>query len=401
MVTATVVAVTLVAIVARPGGHHEWVPTTLGVAVLAGIGVLTVPDVAAVVAETAPVVAFLLAVTVLGGAADRAGLFDALALAAGRVARGDARRLLVAVVLLSFAVTTLLSLDATVVLLTPAVVAVVRRTGAPPLPLLLAVVFTANAGSLLLPVSNLTNLLVTSRLGGAATYAAAIWPAQVAALVTLIGILLCRHRRVLARPLAVDHGPAPAAVVDRRAMAWSTAAVASLVPVLLLTEGWGLAAGTGLAAAVASVAAARVSVLGDASGLRLPWRLGVFVTSLFVLVDAAARGGLGTSARALVSDADPVTAGVVGAVTANLLNNLPAFLLLAPAVDDGPPLLSLLVGVNLGPNLLTIGSLATLLWLAVLRPYGLAPTPVRFLREGLFVAPPTIAVALGVLVLTT
>ena len=401
VVTVVVVLLTLGAIVLRPGGHHEWVPTAVGVAALAVVGALTVTDTAGVLTETAPVVAFLLAVTVLGGAADRAGLFDVLALAAGRAARGDARRLLVAVVLLAFAVTTVLSLDATVVLLTPAVVAVVRRTGAPPLPLLLAVVFTANAGSLLLPISNLTNLLVQPRLGGTATYAAAIWPAQLAALVTLAGVLAVRHRRVLAAPLTTDLPPARTAIADHRAVLWAGAAIASLVPVLVLTEGWGLAAGTAVAAAVATAASVHVTVRAGTPGPRVPWRLGLFVAGLFVLVDAAARGPLGATARLAVGDAGPVVVGVVGAVTSNLLNNLPAFLLLAPAVADGPPLLGLLIGVNLGPNLLTIGSLATLLWLAVLRQHGLAPSPLRFLREGLVVAPPTVAVALGVLVLTT
>lgn len=403
LVLATVL-VTLVAIVARPGGWHEWVPATVGVAVVAAVGGLDPAAVQRVILTTAPTVAFLLAVTVLGAAADRAGLFDVLAVVADRAARGSGRRLLVGTVAISFAVTTVLSLDATVVLVTPAVVAVTGRTGAPPLPHVLAVVFTANAGSLLLPVSNLTNLLAAPRLESATAFAAVTAPVQAAVLIALVVTLLVRHRRALAVPLVTDPAPVRTVVADPRATVTATAAITALVPALLLTEGWQLAAATATAAivAVAVPPRRRPDAGGDAGPRRLvrvPWRLGLFVVALFVLVDAASAGALGDLARAAVADGGTVRTGIVGALAANLLNNLPAYLLLAPAVPDGD-LVALLVGVDVGPNLVTIGSLATLLWLTVLRDHGLAPSPLRFLREGVVVTPITLAVGLAVLVAT-
>lgn len=122
------------------------------------------------------------------------------------------------------------------------------------------------------------------------------------------------------------------------------------------------------------------------------------MAGLFILVDAAAVGWLGTLAGDALDGAGVVRAGVVGAVAANLLNNLPAFLLLEP-VTAGGALPALLVGVNLGPNLAGIGSLTTLLWLALLRSRGLAPSGWSYLRWGLLVTPATLVPALAALAL--
>ena len=61
--------------------------------------------------------------------------------------------------MIAAAITAALSLDATVVLLTPVVLTTVRRLRAPVRPHAYATAHLANAASLLLPVSNLTNLL--------------------------------------------------------------------------------------------------------------------------------------------------------------------------------------------------------------------------------------------------
>ncbi|MTV25020.1 hypothetical protein FTX61_06255 [Nitriliruptoraceae bacterium ZYF776] len=403
-VLTTVVAVgALVGAVVRPRGLHEWVPTTAGVALLAVTGQLRIDRVADVLATTAPIVAFLLAVTVLGAAADRGGVFDALADGTARVAGGSSRRLLLAVLVVGAATTTVLSLDATVVFLTPAVLALARRTGAPPLPLVLAVVYVANAGSLLLPVSNLTNLLVADRLGGAPRFAATTWPAQLTALVVLAAVLLVWHRRALSAPLRPPTARSVAARPDGIALVGTGVAIVALAPALLLTHGWGLAGATAVAAAAAATVVHRRRRPG--APLAPPWRLGLFVAALFVLVDAAATGPLGRAVRAVLDLAggDVVGTGVTTALAANLFDNLPAFLLVAPEVADGPPLLAALVGANVGATVTTFGSLATLLWLAILRRSApeLAPSPLRFLRWGLVVTPLVLLPTLLVLAATT
>ena len=99
----------------------------------------------------------------LGDGCERAGLFDALAARIARSARGSARRLLALVFAAAAAVTAVLGLDATVVLLTPAAFAAARRARLDARPSLYACTHLANTASVLLPVSNLTNLLAFRR----------------------------------------------------------------------------------------------------------------------------------------------------------------------------------------------------------------------------------------------
>ena len=84
---------------------------------------------------------------------------------------------------------------------------------------------------------------------------------------------------------------------------------------------------------------------------------------------------------------------------ANLVNNLPAILILLPALapQGAGPVLAALIGVNIGPNLTYVGSLATLLWRRIIVRHGTTTTPVEFLRLGALTVPPAILLATGAL----
>ena len=146
----------------------------------------------ATLARVSPIMAFLLAITVVAELADAAGVFDAAAGVAARGGRGSLRRLWLLAVALASATTALLSLDTTAVLLTPVVLSVAARLRVPPWPFALATIWLANTASLLLPVSNLTNLLLVDRLHWSVTrYTARMWlPALVAIAVTVAVLAL-------------------------------------------------------------------------------------------------------------------------------------------------------------------------------------------------------------------
>ena len=86
------------------------------------------------------------------------------------------------------------------------------------------------------------------------------------------------------------------------------------------------------------------------------------------------------------------------------MNNLPAGLIAGTTVQaaHSPPQVAgaVLIGVDLGPNLSVTGSLATILWLSVLRREGLQVNAATFLKLGLMVMPPALLLALGALILT-
>jgi len=129
------------------------------------VGLLTPADMIAVGRETGSVLLFLLGMMIISIVLEQAGVFRWAAYYAVQASWGVGQRLLIDVFLLGAIVTALLSLDVTVIILTPVIHAAVATLGSDPLPYLYACAFVVNTGSLVFPTSNLTNLIITDRLG--------------------------------------------------------------------------------------------------------------------------------------------------------------------------------------------------------------------------------------------
>jgi arsenical pump membrane protein len=290
-----------------------------------------------------------------------------------------------------------LSLDTTVVLLTPVVLATARRAGVLPRPHLYASVHLANSASLLMPVSNLTNLLALAVLPISFVRFTALmalpWLATVA-----IGYVLFRwfFRRDLATAASVP-------IVDPVEVPWFAVAVVVLTLVGFVVTSLAGVGPVWAAAAGALVLAGRRLLRRRTTVPRVVLSAApafcLFVLALGVVVRAVSDSGLDdVVARLLPSGSSlPALLAIAGisAVVANVVNNLPATLLLLPvaAVGGVPPVLAVLVGVNVGPNLTYPGSLATLLWRRSLRRVEGVPRLGEFSRLGLLVVPVTLAVA--------
>jgi arsenical pump membrane protein len=154
-----VLAATLAAAVSRARYLSEAVAAAGGALALLGVGAIGAARAGDALRTLAPTVGFLAALLLIAEGARREGLFEALGAVMARGARGSPRRLLAYVVVIAAAVTALLSLDATVVLLTPIVFVTATRMRTSARPQVYACAHLANSASLLLPVSNLTNLL--------------------------------------------------------------------------------------------------------------------------------------------------------------------------------------------------------------------------------------------------
>ncbi|MFC8597832.1 SLC13 family permease [Isoptericola sp. NPDC057191] len=374
-------------------------PALLLVVVLPLTGALPADDARSLAALTGPVLGFVVLLTVVSELCAGAGLFDAVADGAARLARGRAWVLWLLVAVVAAACTVVLSLDTTAVLLTPAVVAVARRLDRDPLPLALTVLALANTASLLLPVSNLTNLMAASSFD--AGYLGVMAAPAVAVLVVVLVTLAALHARALRGRYALPSRRDVADVVLLR--------VAAAVVLLM---GAGFAAGL----PVLPVALGATAVLGAATAWRrapllvpvremVPWRTVVVTAGLFAVVGTWHAHGLTDLLAPLVGSGDDAAGlaqvAAVGATSANAVNNLPAYLALAPTVTgDDARLAALLVGVNAGPLITPWASLATLLWLQQYRRHTFsAPAGLmrRVVGQGVVVAP--LAVAAGVLAL--
>jgi len=330
----------------------------------------------------------------IGLVADDDGLFAAAGYHLARAARRGSALFAGAVAMIGV-VTAVLNLDTSVAFLTPVLVHAARSRGTREAPLLYGCLMLSNAGSLLLPGSNLTNLIVLGHLhmtGG--RFLARMWLPWLAALaVTGVVVALAGRGplRSRARAPGATAGPAPA----RPALGLGLAAVTlATVAVLVLRSP---------ALPVAAIGAVAI-------GVRLWQRrehprhvvgvLGVPVLAgLFAL--AVALGTLGrvwAGPDILLSHLGTWATAAFAAAASVLVNNLPAASLLAARTPPHP--FALLVGLNLGPNLFVTGSLAWILWLRAARAAGARPSVARAARLGGMAVPLSIAAALGALAVT-
>ena len=340
-----------------------------------------------------PILLFVVAVTVVTELAAEAGVFTVVAQQTARWGRGRAWLLWLLVAAVAVLSTIFLSLDTTAVLLTPVVIVLARHAGLDPLPFALTTVWIANTGSLLLPVSNLTNLLAQHTMGEPSpfAFAALMWaPALVAIVVPLIVVFVISRKRLLVRYVTGEEDG-----IEDPVLFWIAAAVVvALMPLLVSGIPVWMPASAAAVVLLAVFAVRRRSVLRF--GL-LPWQLVLLASGLFLFIEALHANGLGTLlARVSGSGESPLALlrlSVTGMVGANAIDNLPAYLALEPAAGSPVRLAALLIGVNAGPLITPWASLATLLWHQRLSSFDVRIRWGRYMLLGLLVAPVTVVLA--------
>ncbi|MBS2040877.1 arsenic transporter [bacterium] len=384
------------AVILRPFRWPEAVWAVGGALLLVVTGLLPADQALSAAARGNDVYLFLAGMMLLSELGRQFGVFDWLADWTLSRARGSADRLFLDLYLLGTLVTVFLSNDATAVVLTPAVLTVARKARVHPLPYLFACAMIANAASFVLPISNPANLVL---YGG---HTPALLPWLKHFLLPSLGSILATY---LALRACLQLKDAPLRVETRthlRGAGRLTLAGMLLTGVtLLLVSAADIPLGLptclmGLATTLVVLGVTRsspVPILKEISWSVLP-----MVAGLFVLVQGLQHTGVVDALAGPVPALPPWLAGLGLALVCNLMNNLPAGLLAASVVATAHPGQvmqdSLLIGVDLGPNLAVTGSLATILWLTALRREGEHVTSLQFLRIGARVMFPALLLAL-------
>jgi arsenical pump membrane protein len=364
-------------------------------------GLLTFDEATTAVRHLTPVVAFLVTILVVSEVCARAGLFEAAAQRVAGWSGGSAIRLFTGIYLLAAVVTVTLSLDATVVLLTPVVLAAAMARAVPDEPGTYACLRMANSASLLLPVSNLTNLLALPHVDVTFTgFAVRMAPVLAVVLVVeYVGLRLLFRTRLSVVPAADATPPSPVPAFPVVVVALMLVGFAAVSP--FGGQPWW----------VSTVAAAVLAVWAVRRGLARPIHLvhaahpgfAIWVLGLGVVVAALAEGFLGDVVRHLA----PGSTGLLGLLAvavlatglAVVLTNLSATLLLVPVIAPlgTTAVLAALLGLNIGSGLTWTGSLANLLWRRTLGAHGVRPGNAAFHRVSLTLTPVTLLAAVLVL----
>ncbi|GAB6899023.1 ArsB/NhaD family transporter [Kineosporia succinea] len=373
--------------------------------VCVAVGLLPLDAAEAVVRRITPSLLFLASVVVLAELTAKAQVFDVIAARVAITARGSYALLFLLCVAFATITTAALNLDTTAVLLTPVMLALAGKVGIAPVPLAMTTVWLANTASLLLPVSNLTNLLAIDRIGlEPIDFAARMWPAQLVSVAVTMAFLWVFYWRRSQRGPASYEPPAPHTVPDL--VLFRVAAVACVLFVVAIlavnVELW-------IASAVAAAVVVAAFAVRDRSPLRpslFPWRLLVFVTGLFLVIETISRHGLSDLMLSLMGTGNGLEgmyrAAITGAGLSNVVNNLPAYVAGEAVIphQNADQLLALLVGTNVGPVITPWASLATLLWYERCAAQGVRVPMAKFVATGAGLSVAALAATIAVLSLT-
>lgn len=410
--------VTLGLVLARPRIGRTGVRVGPALAALAGVALMfAIGAVRLADAETAADVLWrpLLAITsimVITGAARRLGVIDRIARASFPHARGSAARLFVIVFALSAVTAAVLNNDSAVLLLTPLVVVVVTtvypRNPELVIPFAFAVFMAAGVAPLV--TANPMNLIVADYAGlDFNEYAARMLPISIAASLATLGALRWVFRRELAAAPPAEQLPSQPGGWHRTEAQGLLLVFGVLVsyPVVSYAGGsvWAVA-GAGAVAAVVLCAIHRAARPVELVRTSVSWEILVFLFGVFILALGLQHAGIVAQLTDLYAGTGNTVIGAVSALGSAAINNHSMALTNLLAIQatpgaDAHEYLAALIGGDLGPRLLPMGSLAGLLWYASLRTLQVEVPLRQFIFVGAAATIPALAVSLALLEVLT
>jgi arsenical pump membrane protein len=414
----------LALVIWQPRGLSIGWPAAVGGLLAVLLGIVSLRDVGTVVGIVWDATLAFVAIILISLVLDSIGFFEWAALHMARFARGRGIRLFVYTLILGAVVAAFFANDGAALILTPIVYEQVKALKLKPAAILAFVMaggFIADSTSLPLIVSNLVNIVSADFFHiGFVSYAAVMLPVDVVALAASLLALYLFFRRDLPRTLAAGALKAPReAIRDPRLFRASWFVLGVLLLGYLLSEALhipvSLVAG---AAAIILLLLARRSPSVDVRRLivEAPWKIVVFSIGMYVVVfglrDAGLISLLATALRWAAGHgltAAVLFTGYLAAFLSSIMNNMPTVMINALAVHASHSQAALthamalanVVGSDLGPKLTPIGSLATLLWLHVLERRGMKIGWGYYMRVGITLTIPVLAVTLLSLVAVT
>ncbi len=399
---------TLVGIMTRPFKLNEAMFALAGAGLLLILGLISPGNAAATLFSDWNTFFFFLGLMSLSALAEVAGFFDWLATQAARLAGNSSKRLFINTFLLGSLISMFLSNDATALILTPIVYTLVTRLRLPVLPFLFACTFIADSASFLLPVSNPINIIVLSRFPmDLFTFLHLLFLPCLVVIAINVGVFFLLYRKQLRGSFDIKRLPAMETVIKDQSYFRYTCIVLVLVAIAYI-----VASATMLPLSLVALSGALLLLIGAlhwkqitirTMGKQISWSIFGFIAGMFIVVRALEGTGLTTQFGQLLLHLSgntrfgSVMVGTLGAALGtNLINNVPMAVVLNSAlggVQHVSPSVHLgfvaatIFGCDLGPNLTTVGSLATVLWLLILRRRNIDVSGLDYFKVGVIVTP--------------
>jgi arsenical pump membrane protein len=408
LIASFVGVLTLIGIMTRPFRWNEAIVAMGGAGLLLLLGLISPTDAFSTLCREWNTFLFFLGMMGLSALAEAAGLFDWLAFQAARFARQSAWRLFLNIFLLGTVISMILSNDATALILTPVVYVLVTKLRLPVLPFLFACTFIADTASFLLPVSNPINIIILSHFPlDLLTFLRLLLLPSLIVIGLNIGIFFLLYRRELQGQFKLERLPPADETIRHRAYFRYTYLV-----LIGVAAAYVLASAARFPLSLIAVAGAFLLLIGALrwkqstlreTGKRISWSIFGFIAGMSIVVRSIEDTGL--TARfgdwlLKLSGGNSFGSVMIGtagaALGTNLINNIPMAVVMTSALGSmqhAPPavqqgfLAATMFGCDLGPNLTTVGSLATVLWLLILRRQGIDVSGLDYFKVGVIVTP--------------
>ncbi len=409
VVLISIIAIlTLLGIMLRPFKLNEATFALSGAGLLLILGLITPRSAFTTLFQDWNTFLFFLGMMSLSALAEVAGLFDWLAIQAARLSGNSSRRLFFNTFFLGTLISMVLSNDATALILTPIVYTLVTRLKLPVLPFLFACTFIADTASFILPVSNPINIIVLSKYPlDLFTFLRLLLLPSLAVISINMGVFFLLYRRQLQGTFDLKRLPSAAESIQHTSYFRYVCAVLVLVAIAYI-----IASAKQIPLSLVALSGAFLLLIGALlwkqttlknTGKQISWSIFGFIAGMFIIVQAVESTGLTTQFGLLLlhlsggNSFGAVVVGTIGsALGTNLINNVPMAVVLNSAlhsVQHAPTavrygfIAATIFGCDLGPNLTTVGSLATVLWLLILRQRNLDVSGLDYFKVGIIVTP--------------
>ncbi|WFA83136.1 arsenic transporter [Paenibacillus amylolyticus] len=429
--TFGVFIITVIFLMWRPGGLNESIPTSLGALLLILTGVSSYAHIVGIFGIVSGAAVTILSTIVMSIILDSIGFFRWIALNMIEKARGSGFRLFWLILLLCFLMTIFFNNDGSILITTPIIIricSILRLKMHQQLPYLISGALIATASSAPIGLSNLANLIALQMVGlNLNTYTQMMFVPSMLAIMVMTVLLFYYFRRSIPKvihhfPVSLQsssgsgYHPLQTAESENKVDWWLFRVCIGIV--VFIRAGYFLAEQVGIPMEVVAITGVilmlAVRWYRTRTGLKdvitqTPWHILLFAFSIYVIVDSLHRAGM---TAWIIQWMKPIieggnasiiaVSGLMLTLLSNLFNNLPSVMIGTFAVTDLPlsesqlhlAYLANILGSDIGALLTPIGTLATLIWMYILKTHHIRISWKQYMKVTFIVIPISLIVSL-------